>query len=104
MRSAALQGMATGEVSFVVESPPERGEKAPRSTPLKLAISLEVIPTPPRWGLSHACRDGYCGIVTVCLGVAILCNGMLQPLLPSGAVLSLKQEGLSNVDDALRMM
>ena len=46
----AAQGMATGEVSFVVESPPERGEKAPRSTPLTLPISLEVIPTPPRWG------------------------------------------------------
>ena len=34
----------------MVESPPERGEKAPRSTPLTLPISLEVIPTPPRWG------------------------------------------------------
>lgn len=44
----AEQGMATGEVTFVVESPPERGEKVPRTTPLKLAISLEVIPTPPR--------------------------------------------------------
>ena len=42
------QGVAKGEVSFVVESPPERSEKQPRRTHVKLPITLEIIPTPPR--------------------------------------------------------
>lgn len=49
MRMAfVLQGLATGDVVFVVESPKERGEKKKRQTMLKLSIKLEIIPTPPR--------------------------------------------------------
>ncbi len=32
----------------MIESAPERGEKQPRRTSVKLPITLEIIPTPPR--------------------------------------------------------
>ncbi len=44
----ACQGVATGEVALVIESPPERGEKQKRRSTVKLGIKLEIIPTPPR--------------------------------------------------------
>ncbi|CAL5228891.1 g12106 [Coccomyxa viridis] len=58
---AEFQGIAKGEVSFVVESAPVRGEKQPRRTSVKLPITLEIIPTPPRdkrvlWDQFHSLR------------------------------------------------
>ena len=46
-----LQGIAKGEVSFMVESAPEQGEKQPRRTHVKLPVTLDIIPTPPRYVL-----------------------------------------------------
>ncbi len=45
----AAQGVATGEVTFTIESPPERGETVPRSSAIAMAVTLEIIPTPARW-------------------------------------------------------
>ena len=44
-----LQGIAKGEVSIVIESAPDKEEKQPRRTHVKLPITLEIIPTPPRY-------------------------------------------------------
>lgn len=55
---AGCQGVATGEVAMVIESPPERGEKQKRRSTVKLGIKLEIIPTPPRsltQPLTHTC-------------------------------------------------
>ena len=69
------QGIAKGEVSFVIESPPERGEKQPRRTRVQLPITLEIISTPPRHtshiSVDHnaskrfVCPDRMCGVVQV---------------------------------------
>ena len=52
-----LQGIAKGEVSFVIESAPEKGEKQPRRTHVKLPITLEIIPTPPRYVFKFRTRS-----------------------------------------------
>ena len=75
---ACVQGVATGEVAFTIESPPERGEKVPRSSAIKMTLTLEVIPTPPRYNsnravtyspvikLSQCCLDKACSAVLAC--------------------------------------
>jgi hypothetical protein len=35
-------------VTFTIESPPEAGEKDKRRARLKMGITVEIIPTPPR--------------------------------------------------------
>jgi membrane-bound transcription factor site-1 protease len=45
---AAFAGLAHGEFKFVVRSPPARGETQPRRSIVHVAVTAEIIPTPPR--------------------------------------------------------
>ncbi|XP_070575086.1 membrane-bound transcription factor site-1 protease-like [Ptychodera flava] len=64
--AASWEGIAQGQVTLTVESPPEEGEVEPRRSQLKLAIKVKVIPTPARsrrilWDQYHNLRypPGY---------------------------------------------
>ncbi|XP_077982093.1 membrane-bound transcription factor site-1 protease-like isoform X2 [Glandiceps talaboti] len=64
--AATWEGVAQGQVTLTVESPPEEGEIQPRKSILKLPIKVKVIPTPARsrrilWDQYHNLRypPGY---------------------------------------------
>lgn len=59
-------GIAQGQITLTVESPPENDESDPRRTELKLPIKVKIIPTPPKrkrilWDQYHNLRypPGY---------------------------------------------
>ncbi|XP_056009187.1 membrane-bound transcription factor site-1 protease-like isoform X2 [Ostrea edulis] len=63
---ASYEGIAQGQITLTVESPPEGEEKTPRQTILKLPIKVQIISTPPRskrvlWDQYHNLRypPGY---------------------------------------------
>ena len=59
----------------MIESPPKRGEEQPWRTRVQLPITLEVIPTPPRYtsrmrvdnntSKEFVCPDEMCGVFQV---------------------------------------
>ncbi|KAK9806804.1 hypothetical protein WJX72_003461 [[Myrmecia] bisecta] len=58
---ASYEGVASGEVTFTISSPPARGEAGPRTSQVTLPITMQVIPTPPRakrvlWDQFHSLR------------------------------------------------
>ncbi|KAL3859602.1 hypothetical protein ACJMK2_009816 [Sinanodonta woodiana] len=64
--AALWEGVAQGQVTLTVESPPEADEKEPRVSKLKLPIKVKIIPTPSRsqrilWDQYHNLRypPGY---------------------------------------------
>lgn len=64
--AAKWEGIAQGQVSLIVESPPEGDESEPRVSHLKLPIRVKIIPTPPKsqrllWDQYHNLRypPGY---------------------------------------------
>ncbi|XP_033626163.1 membrane-bound transcription factor site-1 protease-like [Asterias rubens] len=65
--SATLwQGIAQGQITLTVESPPDNGEEKPRRSVLELPVKVQVVPTPPRnkrilWDQYHNLRypPGY---------------------------------------------
>ena len=86
----------------MIESPPERGEKQPRRTRVQLPITLEIIPTPPRY-TSHilvdrneskrsVCPERMCGVFQLYLSglwrpwpmplrqLQVLCNNVTGSL------------------------
>ena len=46
--AANYHGVAQGTISFVITSPPKRGETGARTSPVSMQIKLQIIPTPPR--------------------------------------------------------
>lgn len=46
--ASSLSDTAMGEVSFTIVSPPMPGEEQHRKSLVKLPITVEIIPTPPR--------------------------------------------------------
>ncbi|XP_075216075.1 membrane-bound transcription factor site-1 protease isoform X1 [Lycorma delicatula] len=64
--ASSWTGLAQGHVELTVESPPDEGETEPRTSTIKLAIKVQIIPTPPRqkrilWDQYHNLRypPGY---------------------------------------------
>ncbi|XP_005107775.1 membrane-bound transcription factor site-1 protease [Aplysia californica] len=64
--AASWEGIAKGQVTIVVESPPEEEETEPRRSTIILPIRAKIIPTPPRnkrilWDQYHNLRypPGY---------------------------------------------
>lgn len=64
--AAQFDGIAQGQVTLTVESPPEGDESSPRVSNLKLPVRVKIIPTPPRsqrilWDQFHNLRypPGY---------------------------------------------
>ncbi|XP_041376922.1 membrane-bound transcription factor site-1 protease-like [Gigantopelta aegis] len=60
------EGIAQGQITLTVESPPEANEHKPRRSVIKLPIRVKIIPTPPRskrilWDQFHNLRypPGY---------------------------------------------
>lgn len=63
---ANWEGIAQGQITLTIESPPEEGETEPRLSTVKLPIKAKIIPTPPRnkrllWDQYHNLRypPGY---------------------------------------------
>ncbi|XP_052062556.1 membrane-bound transcription factor site-1 protease-like [Mytilus californianus] len=63
---ATWDGIAEGQITLTVESPPEYDEAEPRRTELRLPVKVKIIPTPPRskrilWDQFHNLRypPGY---------------------------------------------
>ncbi|KAL3144492.1 hypothetical protein ABBQ32_004231 [Trebouxia sp. C0010 RCD-2024] len=59
--AAALDDVATGEVSFTIVSPPAPGSTAVRRSSVTLPVTVRIIPTPPRakrvlWDQFHSMR------------------------------------------------
>ncbi|RUS72713.1 hypothetical protein EGW08_019524 [Elysia chlorotica] len=64
--AASWEGIAKGQVTLMVESPPEEDETEPRYSTIVLPIRVKIIPTPPRnkrilWDQYHNLRypPGY---------------------------------------------
>ncbi|XP_076111687.1 membrane-bound transcription factor site-1 protease-like [Mytilus galloprovincialis] len=64
--AATWEGIAEGQITLTVESPPEYDEAEPRRTELRLPVKVKIIPTPPRskrilWDQFHNLRypPGY---------------------------------------------
>ncbi|XP_035678270.1 membrane-bound transcription factor site-1 protease-like isoform X1 [Branchiostoma floridae] len=65
-KAAKWDGIAQGQVTLTVSSPPEEGEKEERTSTVKLPVRVKVVPTPPRskrvlWDQYHNLRypPGY---------------------------------------------
>ncbi|XP_019641774.1 PREDICTED: membrane-bound transcription factor site-1 protease-like [Branchiostoma belcheri] len=65
-KAAQWDGIAQGQVTLTVSSPPEEGEKEERTSTVKLPVRVKVVPTPPRskrvlWDQYHNLRypPGY---------------------------------------------
>ncbi|XP_038070006.1 membrane-bound transcription factor site-1 protease-like [Patiria miniata] len=64
--AASWEGIAQGQITLTVESPPESGEDQPRQSVLKLPVKVHIVPTPQRnkrvlWDQYHNLRypPGY---------------------------------------------
>ncbi|KAK3086362.1 hypothetical protein FSP39_017399 [Pinctada imbricata] len=64
--AASWEGIAQGQITLTIESPPEGDETEPRRTILKLPVKARIIPTPPKskrilWDQYHNLRypPGY---------------------------------------------
>ena len=49
--AAAVDDIASGEISFTIVSPPEPGSTAVRRSSVTLPLTVRIAPTPPRWAL-----------------------------------------------------
>ena len=53
--AAAVDDIASGEVSFTIVSPPAPGSTAVRRSSVTFPLTVRIAPTPPRWVCSTAC-------------------------------------------------
>ena len=53
--AAAVDDIASGEVSFTIVSPPAPGSAAVRRSSVTVPLTVRIAPTPPRWVLQTAC-------------------------------------------------